>query len=188
MKLQTRNEQRYKHISRVFIAGIVILMSLSALVWILNSEGIVQGTWATIFNVVFTVFSVILGLLQWYTQTSTVPKVPSTLPSVPRYQMANHKLSWGVEIGLSDDKGSLIIYTNRCLRGTAINLTSKFKRDSLRPHVVVNVAQRNESRRHLFISVFPSLEAGNYIVHINTRQHVAKVTVLARCAVEIDWR
>jgi hypothetical protein len=185
---QMQNKQPPKQVSRVFLVGIITLMSLSALVWILNSEGIVQGTWATIFHVVFTVFSVILGLLQWCKQTSAVSGVTSPLLSVPRYQTTNHKLSWGVELGLSDHKGALIIYTNRCLRGTAINLTPRFNRGCLRPHVVADVVQKNGSRGHLFVGVFPALEPGNYTVYANARQFVAKVTVLAGYAVEIDWR
>jgi hypothetical protein len=183
---QMQNKQPPEQSSRVFLLGIIALMILSALVWILNSEGIVQGTWATIFDIVFRVFSVILGLLQWYTQTCTVPVVPSTLLLVPRYQTTNHKRGWGVELRLSDNKGAIIVCTNRCLCGTAINLTSGCNRDSLRPHVVADVAQRNVSRCQVFVSVFPSLKPGNYTVHVNARQHMTKVTVLAGYAVEID--
>jgi hypothetical protein len=188
---QTQNahsEQPPKQLSRIFLVGIIALMSLSALIWILNSEGIVQGTWSTIFPVVFTVFGIILALLQWYTQASPRSAAPSLLPPVPRNQTTNHKPDRGVDLGLNDGKGALIVYTNRCLRGTTINPASGFNMDSLRHQLAANVVQRNGQRHHLFVGVFPSLEPGNYTVHFKARQRVAKVIVPPGYAVEIDWR
>ena len=180
-----QKHQLYKPIYRAFIVGMITLMSISVPVWILNSEGIIQRTWPTIFSVIFTVFGTILGLLQWYAQISTQPDAPSP---VPQYDTAKNKLSQGVKYGLNNHKGALIVYTNRRLHRTTINLTFGFHIDNSRPHITANVIQSNGNRQKAFIAVFPSLEPGNYTVHINAGQRVAKVIARAGYVVEIDWQ
>jgi hypothetical protein len=125
---QAQNNQKDrppKQILQMFVVGIIILMSLSALVWILNSEGIVQGAWSTIFNIVFIVFSVILGLLQWHTQTSAGPTTPSTLLSVLRYRATNNKPDWEIKLESGDDKVALIVYSDRYLYVYAVHVDAR---------------------------------------------------------------
>jgi hypothetical protein len=181
---KVHKRQLSRQVYRVFIVGMITLMSISVPVWILNSEGIIQGTWPTIFSVIFTVFSTILGLLQWHAQISTQPDVPSP---VPQYDTAKNKLSRGGKYGLNDHKGALIVYTNRRLHRTLITLTSGFHIDNSRPHITANVIHSNGKSQKAFIAVFTSLEPGNYTVHINAGQRVAKVIVRAGYVVEIDW-
>jgi hypothetical protein len=51
-----------------FVVTVGILMLAGAILWILSLEGIVQGSWAGIFGVIFTFLGVLWALLQWYAQ------------------------------------------------------------------------------------------------------------------------
>lgn len=51
---------------RVFIAFIAILFLGGAVIlWILNGQGVIQGSWSNIFSIVFIFVSVLIGLFQW---------------------------------------------------------------------------------------------------------------------------
>ena len=57
----------YKRLwKRVITASIAILLLLAgALVWILNTEHLIQGDWSTILPVVFIALAVLVALLTW---------------------------------------------------------------------------------------------------------------------------
>lgn len=78
---------------RVFIAIIAILLLGTAVVlWILNGQNVIQGSWANIFSIIFVFASVLIGLFQWLFPISnsahehplpvshTTPDNPSQLP------------------------------------------------------------------------------------------------------------
>jgi hypothetical protein len=50
------------------VVTVGIVMLAGAVLWILNLEGIVKGSWADIFGVIFTFLGVLYALLQWYAQ------------------------------------------------------------------------------------------------------------------------
>lgn len=122
-----QNNRPPKPSSRVLVVGGVLLMSLSALVWILNSEGFVQGSWSTIFNIIFLVLSVILGFLQWYAQMSSRPTTPPFL-LVPRDDTTQKKRDGEIPFEGDDDNRVLILYSERYLY---VSTLSKDKRESI---------------------------------------------------------
>src|SRR5438105_1965845 len=70
---------RYKLMSLVFALTTILLIVVGATIWILNIEKVINGSWSSIFGVVFTVFGVALSFLQWHTQSSN--KVPTQAPA-----------------------------------------------------------------------------------------------------------
>src|SRR5260370_30094378 len=72
----------YKRLwKRVITASIAILLLLAgALVWILNTERIIQGDWSTILSVVFIALAVIVALLTWLFPFSPDQPETTSLP------------------------------------------------------------------------------------------------------------
>ncbi len=83
MTIQRQRKQRGKSIpwKRVITVIIAILLVIAgALVWILNTEHIIQGDWTNILPVVFIALAVIIALLTWLVPFS--PDQPEA-PSLP---------------------------------------------------------------------------------------------------------
>jgi tetratricopeptide (TPR) repeat protein len=59
---------------RFLILGIALLFLLGgATLWILNSQGIVRGSWSSALLIVFTVLGVVVGLFQWLFPITSPP-------------------------------------------------------------------------------------------------------------------
>ena len=60
---------------RFLILGIALLFLLGgATLWILNSQGLVRGSWSNTLLIIFTVLGVVVGLFQWLFPISTAPR------------------------------------------------------------------------------------------------------------------
>lgn len=60
---------------RFLILGIALLFLLGgATLWILNSQGIVRGSWSSALLIVFTVLGVVVGLFQWLFPITSPPQ------------------------------------------------------------------------------------------------------------------
>src|SRR5947209_10989990 len=63
---------------RLIIISIAILLLVGGtIIWILNSQGIIQGSWSSILLIIFTVFGIIIGLFQWLYPISSSSSQPS---------------------------------------------------------------------------------------------------------------
>ena len=189
MLTRTRGQPHYGRLNQkyfIFVTIAILIIAGGAIIWILNIEKVITGPWSSILGAIFTVLGAVLGLLQWYSQfTSEIPAAPSTyIEPQQRY----HAQPAEIDLCVNESKGALVVYTKKDLRGTTINLTSGFDTISFQTHVATNVVERKIKNRRFFAGIFPSLEPGNYTVHINARQRVAKVTVLPGQVAEIDWR
>ncbi len=80
--LRQRHSGRNIPIIMFIVIISVVLMSAGAVLWILNIEDIVKGTWSNVLPVVFTFLCSIYALLQWHAQLLENKTLDST-HSVP---------------------------------------------------------------------------------------------------------
>jgi hypothetical protein len=112
-KFRRQDDRSIQRVSKLWLVGIILLMSLSALVWILNSEGIVRGNWSTIFSIVFMVFSSIIGLLQWHAQISPGPTASCSSSAWTRTHAIHAQSGWKIECEGGDGEEACMIYSDR---------------------------------------------------------------------------
>src|SRR3989440_4167192 len=63
---------------RLIIISIAILLLVGGtIIWILNSQGIIKGSWSSTLLIIFTVFGIIIGLFQWLYPVSSSTSQPS---------------------------------------------------------------------------------------------------------------
>src|SRR5436853_3389603 len=79
-------ERKLLQEKRLAIAIIAILFLVGgATLWILNSQGIIQGSWSSILLIIFTVLGVVIGLFQWlFPVTATSSQQSSATPPTPQ--------------------------------------------------------------------------------------------------------
>src|SRR5260370_28143095 len=78
MAKQAWYKRLWKSVITVIIAILVLIVG--ALVWILNTEHLIQGDWSTILPVVFIALAVIFALLTWLFPFSPDQPEVSSLP------------------------------------------------------------------------------------------------------------
>ncbi len=135
-------------------AGLGITLAVvigGGLIWVLNIEAVIQGPWSTIFGVVATASGIILALLQWY--TSLAQGYPTEMVTPPQKVF---------KLGVGKQKGAIIIYTRRKMRGMTIVLSQGFGTVATHPDFATNVIERNIQGRSIFVGTFPALAPGNY--------------------------
>ena len=70
---KTRERKQLRE-RRFLILGIALLFLLAgATLWILNSQGIVRGSWSSTLLIVFTVLGIVVGLFQWLFPITSPP-------------------------------------------------------------------------------------------------------------------
>src|SRR5205807_6514229 len=94
----------------------------------------------------------------------------------------------GLMLAVDKHKGILIIYARRELRGTTINLSFGFHDSSPKVDLAASVIGRKRKGSTVYIAVFSSLELGNYTLHTDSWEYVAKVSILSGKVTEVDWR
>jgi apolipoprotein N-acyltransferase len=63
IKTKEHKQLQEKH----FLVAVIAVLFLvgGAVLWILNAQGIVQGSWSSLLLIIFTVLGVVIGLFQW---------------------------------------------------------------------------------------------------------------------------
>lgn len=75
---QSRQKRRRLIEKRIVIATVAILFLVAAAtLWILNSQGIIQGSWSNILLIIFTFTGVLVGLFQWLFPISNNSPAPA---------------------------------------------------------------------------------------------------------------
>jgi tetratricopeptide (TPR) repeat protein len=88
VKTQERKSLQEK---RLIIAIVAILFLVGgATLWILNNQGIIQGSWSGILLIIFTVLGIVIGLFQWLFPVTATPSQQSIAPSPPPPQIIVH--------------------------------------------------------------------------------------------------
>lgn len=92
---QQKKSRQHKQLieRRILIAiGAFLFLGTAVVLWILNSQQIIQGSWSNALSIIFTFTGVLIGLLQWLFPVSVgsenrQPNLPANLPLLP--QVAN---------------------------------------------------------------------------------------------------
>ena len=82
-KQQTTERSKNRHLQelRVLIASIAVLfLIVGAVLWILSSQGILQGPLSNILLIIFTVLGVLIGLFQWLFPIDNENTLPPNIP------------------------------------------------------------------------------------------------------------
>src|SRR5947199_10872792 len=78
-----RAERRHLQELRVLIVSIAVLFLIGgAILWILSSQGILQGPLSNVLLIIFTVLGVLIGLFQWLFPVGGVAP-PQHIPDAP---------------------------------------------------------------------------------------------------------
>src|SRR5438045_4349646 len=74
-KTKERKSLQEKRLIIVIVA--ILFLVGGAILWILNSQGIIQGSWSGILLIIFTVLGIVIGLFQWlFPITASLPQQP----------------------------------------------------------------------------------------------------------------
>lgn len=166
----------YKYFS-ILVVGL-FLITLGAALWILNIEGLIKGPWSTILGVLFTIFGIMLAMLQWHGQMVSTALTQNTDAS-----------GQDIHLRMEQQSGALIIYTKKQFRGVTIHLFRGFDMLSAHADLATTVVERKVKGHVAFVGIFPALEPGNYTVRIkNTGGRSAHVTIYAGQMADVDWR
>jgi hypothetical protein len=171
--------------SFTFLVIAITLLVGGAILWILNIMNVIEGPWSSILGVIFTILGIVLGLLQWHVQLLSDAS-PSNTHS-PNQRKRYFQLE-GFNLGVDKQKGALVIYADKNLRGATINLHCGFDRLNLHADSATNIVERKMDGRPVFVGVFPSLEPRNYTVYLNSQKRIAQTTIYSNHVSEIDWR
>lgn len=168
---------------RLAFAGLAALFCImGAIVWVLSNWGVVGSVWSTIVSISFVTLGVTGTFLQWLFPFSAAhPKKPSGAKNIPVHMQID-----GVDPGISERRGALIVYVKRNSRGTSVNLHRIF----IFPLIpsTSNVVQRMVNGRPIFAAVFPRLSPAHYIVHDISSGRKTRITIPPGQVTEIDWR
>jgi len=165
-----------------FISGISLFLVGIAAVWIVN----VGNMLSNILGIVFTLLGTLFAILQW---PPPHPQISSTVASSNKARQPSfYEQIEGITLEMDKQKGALIVYTKRKLRGSTINLCSGFWSNNLKTDLASNVIGRKRKRSTVFLATFPSLNAGNYTIHSDSQEFVTKVSILPGRVEEVDWR
>jgi len=168
------HNRRYLYILIVTL----LLIAGGAAMWILNIEDLIKGPWSNIMGVFFTVVGTIFAFLQWYEQVI----------STALTQGVGSQTNQSVNLSVNQQKGALIIYTKKRLRGTNVHLFRGFDAPKSHADLATSIIKRTVHGRCAFVGVFPDLEPGNYRVLVkDSCGRVAGATVYANEIAEIDW-
>jgi hypothetical protein len=92
------------------------------------------------------------------------------------------------KLGLNRQKGAIIIYTRKRLRGRTISLCKGFHTNPPDMAEARNVVECKINGVHSFAGIFPALEPGQYTVFDNQQNLVTMISVYANDVAEVDWR
>lgn len=90
---QQRKSQAHKQLieRRIIIASVAILFLGTAVVlWILNGQGIIQGSWSNLFSIIFVFVSALIGLFQWLFPVASAPPAPPLIMPASQGGSAPH--------------------------------------------------------------------------------------------------
>ena len=98
-KQRKTRERKQLQERRFIIVSITILLLVGAtILWILNSQGIIRGSWSGILLIIFTVAGIIIGLFQWLYPISSPPP-PQTQPHAAAVAACGWVWGGGEEMG-----------------------------------------------------------------------------------------
>ena len=151
---------------------LLLVLFCTAVLWILNILAIIQGPWASILSILFTVLSILVALLQWLFPLERMTSSPQDV----------------LLFGINQRKGALLVRVPKQYRGTSIHLYQGFEPLQAVPERAANVVERSLAGSLCSVAIFPSLRPGNYTLRLDECEHQTQVTVLANQFTEIDWR
>lgn len=172
-----------KHLILIIVAIPIIVGG--TVIWIMNAAGTIGGSWATVLGPVFAALAVLLGLLALPLGRLRSRKHVSTLPVPLQKQFVQIK---GVDLGINEHRGALLVKVKKQLRGVSINICRGFDNVELKAASAANATEREVDGRIIIVSIFPSLEPGNYTVYTNSREYMARVTIHAGAVETVDWQ
>ena len=185
-QLQPPRQRRAK--TRLFL-GFAVLILLGAVGWLLSLNNIISSLWASIFSAIFAILGVLLSLVQTHVQSSSEPEVSGTNPLGRKQTQSSRRIHMKDEkLGANRQKGALVIYTGKRLRGSTISLCEGFHTHPVDVIDATNVVERTINGAEVFSGIFPALEPGKYTVFSEQRKLVAMTSVYASSVAEVDWR
>jgi len=176
MSTQQKQNNRF---SRKWVLLVLVTILFLGVVWLLDAQGIVKVSWATVIPIVFVIVGVVGTVGQWL--------LPLPFTSSTTDQESHYERKERLVLGITKSKGALVIYTKKNLRGKVVCLNTGFN-PSVVPRSASNVIERNENGRVVFVASFSALEPGNYTAIIDGSESGTKVTVRANQKAIIDWR
>lgn len=185
---QLQPPRRRRGTTRLFL-GVTVLILLGAVGWILSINNIISSLWASIFSAVFAILGVLLSLVQTHVQSSPEPELSVADPLGSRQVQSRRQIPIkDVKLGINRQRGAMVIYTGKRLRGSTISLCKGFHTDPVDMLEATNVVERTINGVEVFVGIFPRLEPGKYTVSCKQHKVVSIISVYANDLAEVDWR
>jgi hypothetical protein len=145
----------------------MFMILAGALVWILNIEEVIYGTWSNVMGVIFTSFGVALTLLQWHAQHTHQELL---FPLFPMGKQGDYPLTGGIAPAKNRNSEGMIVCANNH-RKASIYPHCRLNWTDLGIHITVIVFERGEDiniiedKNILLVCIVPSLDIGSYSPH-----------------------
>jgi hypothetical protein len=156
-----------------------------AIIWIANIGSVLSS----VLGIVFTLLSLLIAFLQWQPQLRSEAQVQIQGASAGKQgEQPFYEQIEGMALGVNKQKGALVVYTRKDQRGSTINLSFGFHSSTPKVDLASGVIGRKRKGSTVYLTVFSSLEPGNYTVHTDSQKFVTKVSILPGRVAEVDWR
>jgi hypothetical protein len=144
---------------------------------------------SNVLGIVFTLLGVLIAFLQWQPQSRFEVQAQTRGVSFDKQGgLCFYEQIEGMAPGISKIKGAIVVYTNKDLRGSTVNLSFGFHSSTPKVDVASSVIGRKRNRSTIYLTVFSSLEPGNYTIYTDSQEFVTRVSVLSGRVAEVDWR
>jgi hypothetical protein len=177
-QLPSQPQRRYP------IHFLLLLLIAAVVVWILSTIHLLQETWATMLNAIFTGLGTIFALLQWHIQAAPLsPDIPVSL--TPEKQILPKAFARALT---KKREGAVVVYASRKWRGTTLYLVPGLQGTTESIEAVSNVVEQWVAGQRRFCCHFPAVPPGHYTLVALTKRRRVHVTVYPKHTSEVDWR
>ncbi len=168
----------------VFLSLAFLLLSGGAILWILNSTGVIAGPWAAIFPVVFAVLGIIVPLILWFFRAPSRPGSESSPLPLPQRSLA----AFRKRLSVSTSKGGLLLLIDNSFQGAPVHLSHGFDRMEGDPDLATAIVGWKLEHLLMGVGLLAALDPGNYTLLLPGEGWQIDVSIQAGQLAVVDWR
>lgn len=169
---------------RPWATGLCVMVLFGgALLWILNLDGIIPGSWAASLSALCTICCVLFAFLGWQASSVRMAQAPQRFPTLMEEWQRSQKRAFG----LDKHHGAIVSTARKRDLGAAIHLCRGFIAEPFNVKMVASIGEYGFPTSVVFAALFPALEPGNYTLFFEQSGRKQFVTVRSKEVAIVDW-